>query len=455
MKLTDKKVLWVDCGLFCDFAAHVAPQFGESYYFTPWVSGFPKSTNVLPGEGLDGLTRVKFPWDLVDQVDLFIFPDVYFADWQAHLAKLGKRVWGARHGDGLELYRWETKQLLMELGLPVAPTVRLVGVQALRDYLKEHEGVWVKVSTMRGDFETFKSESYELAEPQLDDLEHKLGARKLIEEFIVENEIRSEDGPTVEIGYDGWCIDGQFPATASYGIEVKDMGYIGAVAKYRDFPAQLIEVNDALIPFFKKHTYRGFFSSELRITPDGLPYLIDPCARCGSPPSEVYQCLFENWAEIFWGGAGGTIVEPEPLAKFAVEAMIHSAWADQQFQAVHFPEAVREWVKLRNHCRIEGTDYVVPTATGLPEIGAVVGVGDTLSEAIAHCAKNASLIKGYTLECKMDSIGQALDQIRDAHEIGINFPVGELPTPEELKELITVDEVPLEMATSKDGESVN
>ena len=76
---------------------------------------------------------------------------------------------------------------------------------------------------------------YDLVEPQLDELEHRFGARKQLIEFIVEGEIPD----AVEIGYDGFTVDGAFAATATRGIEVKDRGFIMRSGAYTDVPQQL------------------------------------------------------------------------------------------------------------------------------------------------------------------------------------------------------------------------
>jgi hypothetical protein len=428
MKPSEATVCVCDCGLFVSIARRLAREFKRVLYFSPWVTAFPTSNSMLIGDGFDDIERINRPWDRIDEVDLWVFPDVYFADWQNMLVRLGKRVWGARNGELLELYRDESKQLLKELGLPVAPYEVIEGMEALRAYLRDHEDVWVKVSCVRGDFETFHSENYDLSEPKLDEIEYKLGAKKFVAEFIVEDNIPD----AVEVGYDGFTVDGDYPAFAFMGYEIKDLGYIGSTGLYSELPEPVKFVNRKLSPWFDKQQYRGFMSTELRITKDGTPYLIDPCARAGSPPSEVYQELYDNWGEIIWSGAGGDLVEPVPTAKYAVQAMIHSAWADKNWQAVEFPDEVARYVKLRNHTRIRGKDYCVPQAVGLPEIGAVIGLGDTLLEAVEHLRINAEQVKGYFLEIKLDSIGEAVEQMRKGEEYGLSFTDQELPETEEI-----------------------
>ena len=415
--LKTKVALVVDNGLFVYIAQKIASQFGKVYYWTPWVSAFPKSNDLLIGAGLPEIERIRWFWDYIDKVDVFIFPDVYFGDLQEQLRDMGKAVWGGFRGDELELNRNGTKKLLKQLGLPVGNYERVVGLEALREYLKEHEDVYVKVSTVRGDFETFHAPTYSLVEPKLDELESKLGAKKFIEEFIVEDNVEA----VVEIGYDGWCIDGEFPSIGIQGYEIKDKGLLAAIKPYDELGEQVKMVNSKLSPILKNYGYRGFFSTELRITKGNVPYLIDPCMRCGSPPSELYQEMIGNLAEVIWAGAHGGLIAPEPVCKFGCEVMIHSSWADEHWQAIDFPESIRQFVKLRNLTRIRDRYYVVPQRVGLAEIGAVVGIGDTLKEAIDHAKENCEKIGGYYIECKLDSIDEAIEQIKAGQKIGINF----------------------------------
>lgn len=428
MNLSEKTVCCVDNGLFVSIAQMLARSFGRVLYYSPWVNAFPKSNAMIIGDGLEDIERIKYPWDHLDEVDLWVFPDVYFSDMQMELVRQGRRVWGARKGDALELHRSESKELLRELGLEVGNYAVLDGMEELRLYLMDHENVWVKVSLVRGDLETFHSINYELSKPKLDEVAHRLGAKATFAEFIVEDAI--EDA--VEVGYDGFTVDGQYPETSFFGFEIKDLGYVGMVKPYSRLPKPVLEVNAALASWFKRQQYRGFFSSELRITKDRTPYLIDPCARAGSPPSEVYQEMFSNWAEILWQGAEGILVNPVPVAKYGVEAMIHSAWADKNWQALSIEDDARQWVKLRNHTRIDGKDYCVPQEVGLPEIGAVIGIGDTIMEAIEHLRDNASQVKGYFVEIKLDSIPDALAQIEKGADYGVPFTDEELPDAEEL-----------------------
>lgn len=417
METKSLTALVVDNGLFVGFALRIAPHFKHLMYWTPWQSAFPKSNQLLPGDGFDEMERVKNLFDAIEKADLVIFFDVYWGDLQEKLVREGKSVWGSRKGELLELNRMRSKKLLKEYGIQPSPAVAIHGLEDLRNYLKDHENVFVKISSNRGDFETFESKRYDLSEPKLDQLEHQLGAKKLIAEFVVEAAIE----PAQEWGIDAFTIDGQWPIRTFSGFECKDVAFIGRVMEWDAIPQYLRDPNEKLSPFFEKHQYRGFFSTELRITPERETFLIDPCCRLPSPPNEIQQMVFDNWAEIIAAGANGQMVEPNTVHKYGVCAMIHSSFADQNWQSLKFPEDVRPFVKLRNHCKIDGVDYVVPQAVGLPEVGAVIGLGETLDEAMEHLKENAAQVEGYYLEIKTESLDGMLETCEAGKSLGIDL----------------------------------
>lgn len=418
-----KTLLIIDNGIFVEMAVKLSKWFGAVYYYSPWESAFPKSNPRLIGCGLEGVIRVNDIWTATKEypgvmdIDLIMFPDVYFGGLQNHLVSLGKRVFGGRLGDELELYRDDAKKLFKSLGLPVSPYAVVKGVANLRSYLKEHKKQWVKVSLTRGDFETFYAKDYKNIEPVLDSLEHTLGARKTIAEFIVEDAI--EDA--VETGYDGYCIDGKYPNKCFRGIEIKDLGYIMKVGNYADCPKEITTFNAAIAPTLKSYQYRGFMSTEIRVTPDHTSYMIDQCARQGSPPSELYQNMITNLPDILWYGAEGECVDPECDDVWGVEVLIHSQWADANWQNVQFPAAIRDNIKLRNACVIDGEYYAVPQSLGLPEIGAVVASAKTMSGAIEKVKKLCAMVEGYYITCHVDCIDKAQTEIDKLEKMGIKL----------------------------------
>jgi hypothetical protein len=247
-------------------------------------------------------------------------------------------------------------------------------------------------------------------------------------EFVVEDDIPD----AVEVGYDGFTIDGVFPSHAMMGYEVKDVGMLACVKPYKELPEPVRFVNVKLSPALKGYNYRGFLCTEVRYGNDRKPYLIDPCCRLGSPSNELLQELFGNWPETLWEGAVGQMKSPNVLAKFGAIAVIHSEWAVENWQALHYPEELDQWVKLRFHAKVDGVNYTVPQPVGMPAPGVVVGVGSTLLEAINHCKDNAAQVKGYGIEVTLESINKAIDVIREGEKKGIHFSDEPLPTLKEL-----------------------
>lgn len=406
MNLKDRSILIYDFGLFSSLAERLARDFGQVGYFVPHETSFSDGREYVLGMGLKGVTRVHQWDDAVDDYDLLCFPDVLCGDLQEYYRRAGYTVWGAGYGGELELLRWKTKQRLHQLGLPVNQCVKVLGTEALRDYLKSHDDQFVKVSTFRGLGETWHAVNYTLACGYIDEFEAKYGAMKLITEFIVESAIPDCE----EIGYDGYCIDGKFPATSVWGVEKKDEAYFGKVVSQDDLPPGAQRINDALASVLAEFKYRQFFSTEIR-EKNGQPYLIDITARMASPGGEVYTELYGNLAEIIWQGARGVLVEPEFTGQYGAQILLNSKWAEEHWMPVQFPEEIRPWVKLYNHCRIEGVDYTVPQLARMKQVGSVVAIGDDPEEVCETCKERAEAVRGFDLERETDALDCAREDV--------------------------------------------
>lgn len=400
----------VDNGLFVHLAQSLAGSFKRVFYYSSWETPFPRSNALLIGEGIPGVQRINSIWPLIDDIDLFVFPDILHGPLQVYLRKIGKRVWGSGLGQELELSRALSKKWLRDLGMKVGPHRRLVGMSELREHLQGHDDQYVKVSRVRGDMETFHAANYRLIEPRLDELEHAFGAAKETIEFVVESPIEAD----VEVGYDGFTIDGRFPSQAFYGVEKKDSGFVGEVVPYLELPESVREVNASLKPLFRDLGYRGFWSSEIRVTDDSSSYLIDPCCRMASPPGELYCYLIDNLAEILWFGSKGDIVEPVWKAKFGAELILKSGWAEQHWQPVDYPRELSDNVRLHYHAMIGGRSYYVPQQIEMPEIGGVVAGGDSREEAIKNVVEIAEQIEGYDIKWDASALEEAARQMDKA-----------------------------------------
>jgi len=415
--LSTKTIMVVDNGLFVEISKTLAKTFKRVLLYVRWEGSFPKSNQYVIGQGIEGVERVYNIYEYIDEVDIFCFPDIYDGQLQLHLESLGKLVFGGRMAEEMELYRHAMKEHMKKVGLYVTNYEIVTGVDNLIDYLKQHPNVFVKQNITRGDFETFHSKNYLLIEPVVEELSHKLGAIRHTKEFIVEDAYDN----AVETGMDCYCIDGQFPSRTLAGIEVKDCGYVGKMVNYSKLPECITDFNDKMSSTMKDFGYKGFFSTEIRVSKKLPPYMLDFCARAGSPPNELYQYMYKNLAEIIWYGAKGILIDPITEHKYGVECLIHSAWSDMNWQAISFPKKYRDNIKLRNACVVNGRYYCAPQSSGLVEMGAVVTTGNTLKEAIDEMHKIAETVEGHYIEIKLDSLDKAQEEFDKLKEMNIDI----------------------------------
>ena len=415
--LKSKTAMVVTHPLFASQAERLARDFGKVYLVIPWQShSFPTVNAGRVGEGLEGVTKLDSIWGPeLEEVDIVIFPDIYFPNEQIRLEKMGKLVWGGRNGEEIELYRDTCKQVMESVGLPTQPWKAVKGMTALREHLKAHDNQHVKISKWRGSFETFKSETYELSETKLDELSLKLGCFKENVELIVEDDLPD----CVEIGTDLFSVDGQLPSQTIVGIEVKDLGYAGQFMAWDSIPEPIRRWNESMAPIFAQYGYRGWLSNEIRIGEDHIPYCIDPTCRSPCPPGELLQEFYTNYSEIIWNGAQGILVDPIPAAKYGVQMVFKSGFAEKHCLPIDFDPQYANQIKLFNPAVIDGKHYTVPQDEEMAECGAVLGWGDTLDEAMAHCQKAADTIKGYGIKMPSGSIEEAKKQMEEINESGL------------------------------------
>jgi hypothetical protein len=428
--LSNRRARVVDTGISTGLAFNLARFFGQVEYFQTWDHGNPSLLDIAPGHGYGDVKRIRDFWTGFESVDLFVFPDCSNADLQVHLETLGMRVWGSRAGVTLELDRVKTKELIKDAGLPVSAYQQVRGLDDLRSLLREKTNCFVKLSRWRGDMESWHHINYALSEPRLDELAFRFGPIRNQVVFVVEDAIETD----IEVGYDGICVDGRFPNIAMQGYESKDCGLLAAVMQYEDLPGEVREVNERLAPTLSGTRYRNFLSTEIRVGEDSLPYLIDVTCRQPCPSGEIQGVLYKNLGEVLWIGAGGELVPIEPLAKFAAEAMIYSEWAHKHWMTVEVETEAQPFVTFFNSTNISETVEAVPPmmediAVVSNEIGAVVGLGDTVEEAIEHLKKNADGVKGMGVKIRIDALAELITQIEKAQAAGMKFSDAPLPEP--------------------------
>ena len=414
--LSKKTVRIYGYGLFeCFMGIRLAETFGKVELFTPWKGSYPVPAKNLIGVGIPGIVKVDNFFENLDSVDLFCFFDVGDGDIQQTLREQGRRVFGTGTADVLEYDRVGFKKILESVGLPVAPYNVLKGIQSLSDELKkpESKGKWVKVSTYRGICETFQNKGYKYSMPKLDVMATKLGAYRNDQEFVLEDSI-----PGTEAGDDRFLVNGVSLPIATFGFENKDKSYSCRATEVESIPGPVKAVTDALAPVYKQHNICGMISSEVRVSEDQKPYFIDCCARAGSPPSELICELYENFAEIVWAVAGGEMITPIPIAKYAAEVLIKSEMAPTDWVPLDFKESDLKRLKLRNLCKIENQYYYIPQDGGTI-LGGAIGFGDTLEEAQMEALANCQLLECEESHFAADAFDETDEEIKKAEQYGL------------------------------------
>jgi hypothetical protein len=367
-----------------------------------------------------------------ETIDLFIFPDIGYGGLQRYLRSVGKAVWGSMGASDIELYRTRFIALLDKLGLEHVNSVKINGVAALAEHLKKVERKWVKINRYRGNMETWFHLNWDSSARRLEKMAVTFGGMADYVVFIVQDEIvGSEDEPVVEIGYDGWTVDGEYPESSFQGYEAKNELYLGSLRPYSKLPAQVRAVNEALAPVFREYGYRNFFASEIRIKGEHY-YFIDPTCRMPGQTGEQLLETCTNLAEVIWHGANGELIVPEFKYSFAAEATLHYDGADDDtWKTMRVPDGVRQWVKMYQFCEADGIYHFPPSHSD--EVGVILGVDNNPSGCIEDLKDHFDLLEEVApVSVDFKGFVDLLQQIEDAEEEGVKFTEQEMPAAEEM-----------------------
>ena len=426
MNLKSKGVCVIDDGWFFPITLHLAKDFGKTFFWNDTVSKSPTINKLLIGDGYDNVIRLDEFWPHLDEIDLFVFPDNGYSRLQVYLDSIGKRVWGSRVGDEMELKREKMRRIQKELGMDVPEYTMVRGVKALRDKLKNSDRCFIKVSRWRGNTETFEHTDFNLTEGYLDKLAVNLGPAKEFLNFIVEQPIDTD----IEVGTDSFCIDGKFPNKAVMGIEKKDQAYIGALLDYGSLPDRVTSVNEALAPRFKNYKYRNFFSTEIRVKGD-KNYLIDFTARLGFPSGNSQLLLYKNLSEIVWEGAAGKMVDIQPAAKFSVEVVMKHKDDPEIWRQLNIPKNILDRVNLVTPFRVVDDLYSIPHLPGSCHIiGSVTGLGDSIEDAVKDVLSLCESLKGNPVDVDTQSLADILIEAKEMEARGMPMSRNGVPEPE-------------------------
>lgn len=418
VNLKEKTILVWDFGAFSYVAERFAKDYGRVLYYCPYDESFPRYNKYVIGSGLENVQKIDSFWPYYNEIDVWYFSDLYQGKFQQWLKNNGRLVFGSGMGAEMELYRDGMKSLQKDLGLELNEYEVIQGFDNLREYLKNNEDKYVKSNLLRGSMETWHHENYKLSAPVLDELQHSFGIFKDDQTFIVETPIKN----AIEYGYDGFCVNGQYPEKTMFGIEVKDSAYAAVFTDYEKLPPPIKDINDKLSDIFKNYDYTGWYSNEVRSFTKGKGTLTDMTCRNAEPPTSLAVEMLENYPMYVWDVANGVVPKVKSKFKYGAQIIMKSDWAREEPQAIYFPAQYKDYVKIKNLVIKDGIHYFVPQiGTQMEEIGAVIGMGSTLKQAIEQAKEIAKEVKGYSLKINGDALDEANEEIEKLSKIGIRL----------------------------------
>jgi hypothetical protein len=423
-QLKDKTLGFVDFGNYLEVAMRLAREkdgFGKVLYYCNWQCAYPKYDGHSVGDGIDSILpnfkHVTSIYDIMPEVDIWVFPDLYMGDIQEWLIEQGHLVFGAVRGENMELYRDKMKVHLKEVGLKVNDWTPHDGLDNLRAHLKDHPNLWVKTNKFRGSMESFLHEDYDMSTPRLDRFEHTLGLFKNRQVFTTEAPIDD----SLDFAIDMITADGKYPLKALMGVEQKNASYVGVFTELSKAPKGILEIHDKLTKTLRTYHYRMALSLESRITKDGTAYLLDPCCRFPQPPTSLYIEMYDNFPDLVWQVANGDTPEISSKYKYGVQIVLKSEFAKKDFIRVKFPKEIENYVKIKNLCIEDGMWNYLPQEHDAEEIGGVIGMANTLKEAKQMCIKNAEQVTGDGLYWEKNALDAADEDIARLVKFGIKI----------------------------------
>jgi hypothetical protein len=427
-EISDTTFCVIDRATFFPVAKRLARDAKKVYYHRPDGDAFRVFAKGILGDGHGDVTYLNDFWKIKDQIDCWVFPDCMDAGLQLELESQGKPVWGSKDAEDLEQMRGRWLDKARELGMPMPKTHKILGLTNLRLFFSKHQGqtFFVKISTWRGDMETWRAWEPHQIRNKCDLLAMKFGPFQEGITFYVQEKIDTK----IESGADTYFNNGQFPSKVILGYEKKGASYFATWKERSEMPPVVWGVMDQIAPTLEKLRYCNMISSEVRIK-DGKSYWLDPCFRFPSPAGEEELELYENFSETVWHGANGEFVEPKMSAKFCGEAVIQYTGDKEGWKSVVIPEEVEAFVKLYA-CGYDDGAYHFPPHQDCEAIGCAIALGDTPKEVLDGLKEIKEALGDAPVDLAIEPLADLFAQIDLAESKGIPFSEQELPEPAEV-----------------------
>lgn len=423
--LSTKTALVFDHGLFVPVAVRLAEDFGRVLYWSPYEEGFSKWSKACLGDGGERIERCKDYWKAKNEVDVWVFPDIEHSGLQEELVSQGRAVWGSRSADSLELDRQKFLRVLEEVGLEVPPHTVVHGLADLREFLKDKEDQYIKISKYRGDRETYHWRNWKLDRYILDWWAVQDGPLQDDRIYLVFPTIDTD----VEIGADTYNVGGRWPSLMLHGIEWKDKAYFAAVTKREEMPEQLQAVLEAFGPILGQYGCGNEWSSEIRVDGDHS-YFIDPTQRGGLPSTGSQMTLWKNFPQIVWAGAHGELVEPEHDDLFSMECIVTGKrQRGMMWSVAEVPDELKPWLKLASCCWKDDLTCFPVDDSHEEDLGWLVATGKTPQQTLETMQERAGLLPDG-LHADITALADIIKEIESAEEQGVPFTDQPVPEPE-------------------------
>lgn len=408
-----EKVLFIDTNLGLEHALRFGRDGYETFYAVVHGQPYPKMADEICGYGFDEIKKI---WDwgqgLEEGAKTIIFTDSgfgYLAEW---LRSRGYHVIGADGiSEKLELDRYYVRKVFTRLGIDIPPARVVKGVDNVKRVITEKGGknVVVKISRVRGDVETFKTNDPYEAEIMLSRGGFKIFGDDVI--FILEEEIKA-----CEVGIDTWFNGKEFIGIVAETIELKGAGNITKFVPIED--SLWYGVLQKLEPWLRKNGYVGMFCME-GFYDGNVVKVTDVTPRFPYICSYAYPKVINNYSEFLMGVASGEDVILEPKAKYSTQIGVYTDDPDT-WRRIRYDRDDGDMIAYRRVIKDkEGHIWFVP---GDYVVGVGISANNVMRRAINEAIIRAEAISSsqiYTMGREFRAY--IYDVIEQAHKLGYDF----------------------------------
>jgi hypothetical protein len=268
--------------------------------------------------------------------------------------------------------------------------------------------------------ETWHWRDWDLDSITLDALAVELGPAQNMVRFMVVDPIECD----VEVGGDGYCIDGEWPSLMLHGDEEKDKCYLAAVTPWDDMPKDLQAIMEAFSPVLKECRYRNFWSMETR---DGR--FIDATCRGGKPSINSQCATWWNFPEIVFYGAHGQLIDPIPAHNFCAEALLTIKHTPGEWRKTRVESELQPHCTFDECCRIDGAICFPPDQFRFDPVGWLVSGGDSMKSCNDKLLEMSGKLPDGLSAATDEMIG-LLAKIQAGEKEGVEFSDQTVPDPE-------------------------